>query len=123
MTWSDHRCIKQLGVPNWVIAFHFSKHLGLVRHPVIKVASFVAHDIQPAIKRRSIQKRIARRGIERNDRLGPDRWAIERTPTWLAAFGKLPIRFEQNIQIHLTLLNLTYSVICVRLLPQFCWQL
>ena len=41
------------------------------------------------LKRRGIQDRIARKGIERNDRLGRHRWVVERTHAWLAAFGKL----------------------------------
>jgi IS5 family transposase len=59
-------------------------------------------------------------GIERNDRLGRHRWVVERTHAWLAAFGKLRVRFERSIQTHLALLNLACSVICVRSLPQFC---
>lgn len=39
------------------------------------------------LKRRGIQDRIARKGIERNDRLGRHRWVVERTHAWLAAFG------------------------------------
>ncbi|WP_198973204.1 transposase, partial [Xylophilus sp. ASV27] len=46
------------------------------------------------LKRRGIQDRIARKGIERNDRLGRHRWVVERTHAWLAAFGKLRTRFE-----------------------------
>ena len=72
------------------------------------------------LKRRGIQDRIARRGIERNDRLGRHRWVVERTHAWLAAFGKLRVRFERSIQTHLALLSLACSVICVRSLPQFC---
>ena len=41
------------------------------------------------LKRRGIQDRIARRGIERNDRRGRHCWVIERTHAWLAASGKL----------------------------------
>lgn len=72
------------------------------------------------LKRRGIQDRIARRSIERNDRLGRHRWVVERTHAWLAAFGKLRIRFERRIDIHLALLSLACCVICVRSLPKFC---
>jgi hypothetical protein len=47
--------------------------------------------------------RIARRGIEKNDRLGKHRWVVERTHAWLAGFGKLRIRFERSL---LTLISL-----------------
>lgn len=59
------------------------------------------------LKRRGIQDRIARKGIER-------------THAWLAAFGKLRTRFKRRIDIHLALLCLACCVICVRNLPMFC---
>ena len=39
------------------------------------------------LRLRGIQDRIARKGIERNDRLGRHRWVVERIHAWLAAFG------------------------------------
>ncbi|QTD44718.1 IS5 family transposase [Ottowia testudinis] len=72
------------------------------------------------LKRRGICDRIARKGVERNDRLGRHRWVVERTHAWLAAFGKLRTRFERRIDIHLALLSLACSVICVRNLEPFC---
>jgi IS5 family transposase len=72
------------------------------------------------LRMRGIQDRIARRGIERNDRLGRHRWVVERTHAWLAAFGKLRVRFERRIDSHLALLSLACSVICVRTLMRFC---
>lgn len=72
------------------------------------------------LKRRGIRDRIARKGIERNDRLGRHRWVVERTHAWLAAFGKLRIRFERRIDIHLALLSLACSVICLRRIGLFC---
>ena len=70
--------------------------------------------------KRGIQSRIARRGVERNDRLGRHRWVVERTHAWLAAFGKLRIRFERSAQTHVALLSLACCVICVRTLQAFC---
>lgn len=72
------------------------------------------------LRRRGIKDRIARRGIERNDRLGRHRWVVERTHAWLAAFGKLRTRFERRIDIHVALLSLACCVICIRKLPPFC---
>jgi IS5 family transposase len=72
------------------------------------------------LSRRGIQSRIARRGIERNDRLGRHRWVVERTHSWLAAFGKLRTRFERRIDIHLALLSLACAVICIRKTADFC---
>jgi IS5 family transposase len=72
------------------------------------------------LKRCGIQDRIARRGIERNDRLGRHRWVVERTHAWLTAFGKLRTRFERRIDIHTALLSLACCVICGRRLFPFC---
>ncbi len=72
------------------------------------------------LNQRGITPRIARKGIERNDRLGRYRWVVERTHAWFAGMGKLRIRFERRIDIHLALLSLACSVICLRHLPGFC---
>lgn len=64
--------------------------------------------------------RIARKGIERNDRLGRHRWVVERAHAWLAAFGKQRTRFERRIDIHVALLSLACGVICVRELLLCC---
>lgn len=72
------------------------------------------------LRKRGIQPRIARRGIEKNDRLGKHRWVVERTHAWLAAFGKLRIRFERRLDIHLALLRLACAVICSRFVEEFC---
>jgi IS5 family transposase len=71
-------------------------------------------------RQRGIKDRIARKGIERNDRLGRHRWVVERTHAWLAAFGKLRVRFERRIDSHLAFLSLACCVICLRTLMRFC---
>jgi IS5 family transposase len=72
------------------------------------------------LRRRGIKARIARKGIERNDRLGRHRWVVERTHAWIAAFGKLRIRFERSVHTHLALLSLACSAICLRRLTSIC---
>ncbi|SPS02572.1 hypothetical protein CBM2634_U170013 [Cupriavidus taiwanensis] len=39
------------------------------------------------LRKRGINPRIARRGIEKNDRLGKHRRVVERTHAWPAGFG------------------------------------
>lgn len=73
-----------------------------------------------ALKDRAITARIARLGIERNDRLGRHRWVVERTHAWLAGFGKLRIRFERSLETHAALLKLARSIICSRHLERHC---
>ncbi len=72
------------------------------------------------LKRRGMTPRIARKGVERNDRLGRYRWVVERTHAWFAGMGKLRTRFERRIDIHLALLSMACCVICLRRLPEFC---
>ncbi len=42
---------------------------------------------------RGITSRIARRGIERNDRLGRHRWVVERSHAWFNRARRLPVRY------------------------------
>ena len=73
-----------------------------------------------ALRQRNIACRIARRGVESSERLGPHRWVVERTHAWLAGFGKLRIRFERQLGTHSALLRLACSVICLRFVERYC---
>ncbi|WP_407973045.1 IS5 family transposase [Burkholderia pyrrocinia] len=56
------------------------------------------------LRQRGIKARAARRGVESSKRLGRYRWVVERTHAWFAGFGKLRIRFECRLDIHVALL-------------------
>jgi hypothetical protein len=66
------------------------------------------------LRKRGIKARIARRGVESKEKLGRHRWVVERTHAWFAGFGKLRIRFERRLDIHVALLSLAAAVICSR---------
>jgi transposase len=68
------------------------------------------------LHRRGIKCRIARRGIERSDRLGRHRWVVERTLAWLAKYRRLTIRYERRADIHQAFLSLACSLICCNFL-------
>jgi transposase len=68
------------------------------------------------LRRRGIQCRIARRGVESTDRLGRYRWVVERTFAWLNRFRRLAIRYERLAEIHLAFLDLGCAIICLRFL-------
>lgn len=72
------------------------------------------------LKKRGIVSRIAGRGIESSERLGKHRWVVERTHGWFAGFGKLRIRFERRLDIHMTLLKLAAAIICARFVDRWC---
>ena len=72
------------------------------------------------LKKRGILSRIARRGVESSEKLGKHRWVVERTHGWFAGFGKLRIRFERRLDIHLALLKLAAAIICSRFVDRWC---
>jgi transposase len=72
-----------------------------------------------ACRRRGIQHRIARRGIESTERLGRYRWVIERTLAWLARFRRLTIRYERLPAMHRAFLHLGCALVCLKFLQQF----
>jgi IS5 family transposase len=65
-----------------------------------------------ALRRRHVTARIARRGIERSDRLGRHRWVVERTLAWLNRFRRLTVRYERRADIHQAFLSLGCALIC-----------
>ena len=73
-----------------------------------------------ACRKRGIQVRIARRGVEGRERLGRWRWRVERTLAWMAQFRRLNIRWEPRADIHLAFLRLACCLICLRQIERFC---
>ncbi len=71
------------------------------------------------LKQHAITARIARRGVEKRERLGRHCWVVKRTHAWFAGFGKLRIRFERRLDIHIALLCLAAAVICSRIMDDF----
>lgn len=66
------------------------------------------------LRRRGITPRIARRGVAHGSGLGKTRWVVERTFAWLHQFKRLRIRYEIRADLHLGLLQLACSIICLR---------
>jgi transposase len=64
------------------------------------------------LRRRHIKVRIARKGIESKERLGRDRWVVERTLAWLTRYRRLTIRYERRDDIHEAFLSLGCVLIC-----------
>jgi transposase len=59
---------------------------------------------------------LRHRAIEPKNRLGRDRWAVERTLSWLNRFRRLKIRYEHRADINLALLRLGCAFISLRFL-------
>jgi transposase len=69
------------------------------------------------LRRRGIIPRIARRGLESNQRLGRQRWKVERSLAWLLANRRLTVRYERRADILQAFLHLACVLICARKLP------
>jgi transposase len=67
-----------------------------------------------ACRRRGIQPRIARPGIESSEKLGRHRWKVERSLAWLHRFRRLLIRWERRDDIHLGFMQLACCLIAFR---------
>lgn len=66
------------------------------------------------IRARGITPKIARRGTPHGSGLGKTHWVVERTFAWLHQFKRLRIRYEIRADLHLGLLQLACSIICLR---------
>jgi len=67
-----------------------------------------------ALRRRGIVPRIARRGVESNERLGRYRWIVERSLAWLLGCRRLGVRYERRSDVLRGLLHLACTLICLR---------
>lgn len=66
------------------------------------------------IRARGITPKIARRGTAHGSVLGKTHWVVERTFAWLHQFKRLRTRYEIRADLHLGLLQLACSIICLR---------
>ncbi len=66
------------------------------------------------LRRRGIQVRIARKGVETSEKLGRHRWVIERTISWLTGYRRLTIRYERKASHFLAFLTLAAAITCYK---------
>ena len=95
---------------------------GRPRHRPEKLHADKAYDsrrCRQALHRRKIKVRIARKGVERSERLGRHRWVVERTLAWLSRFRRLTVRYERRCAIHDAFLHLGCALICLNYLDRF----
>ncbi len=72
-----------------------------------------------AARRRNIEPRIARRGVESSERLGRHRWVIERTLVWFARFRRLTVRYERRLDILQAFHLLAAGLVCLRFVERW----
>lgn len=68
------------------------------------------------LHRRGIRVRIARRGVESNQRLGRHRWVVERTVSWILNYKRLGLRYDRTEQTMTALLTLACAFTCYKIL-------
>lgn len=84
-----------------------------------KVHADKAYDIPRCrmwLRQHGIRCRIARKGIESNEKLGRYRWVVERTLAWLARYRRLAVRYERLEAMHAAFLHLGCALICLNYL-------
>ena len=69
---------------------------------------------------RSIRPCIARRGVEKSERLGRHRWVVGRTLAWLSRFRRLANRYERRAEIHEAFVTLDCALICLNQIRRLC---
>ena len=73
-----------------------------------------------ALRKRHILPRIARRWIDKSEKLGRHRWVVERTLAWLNRFRRLKVRYERRNDIHQAFLTLGCALVCWNFVNRFC---
>lgn len=72
------------------------------------------HKFRRLLWKRGINPVIARRGFAHGSGLGKERWVVERAFAWMHQFKPLRIRYERRADLHLSLLELSISLVCLR---------
>lgn len=67
------------------------------------------------LRRRGIQARIARRGVESTERLGLHRWVVERTVSWMLRYKRLGLRYDRTELTMTALLHLACAHTCFKI--------
>jgi transposase len=97
---------------------------GRPRHRPDAVYGDRAYDSQShrkALRHRGIRPHLARRNTPHGSGLGPYRWVVERTHSWLHQNRRLRVRYEKRDDIHDAFLKLGCIRICLnKLKPSFC---
>jgi IS5 family transposase len=87
-----------------------------------------SHANRGELRRRGINPRIARRGIESSTRLGRHRWRVERSLSWLSCYRRLQVRWDRDSGRWFAFVLLACAVVCFNRLHQpavattSCWR-
>ena len=88
---------------------------GRPRHRPQAIVADKAYDskqIRQELRCVGIRPLIPRRGTGRERGVGPVRWVVERTHSWLSQFRRLRVRYEKLPDIHEAFLLIGCALIC-----------
>ncbi len=97
---------------------------GRPRHRPQKVHADKAYDAKPlrrGLRKRGIEPRLARRGLDSSQTLGRYRWVAERTFSWQQGARRLRVRDERRDDIYEAFVKIENVLICWgRINHHFC---
>jgi transposase len=96
--------------------------VGRPQHRPAKLHADKGYDFPPcrrALRRRSIQPRLARRGVDSSERLGRHRWVIERISAWFSRFRRHTLRYTRRAPIYEAFQHLAATLIRWRFVQRF----
>jgi transposase len=76
------------------------------------IRGYDARRCRAYLRRRGITPRIARRGIESSQRLGRQRWRVERALSWLSCFRRLQVRWDRDSGRFFAFVLLACALVC-----------
>ena len=74
--------------------------------------AYDSREIRQELRTLGIRALIPRRGTGKERGVGPVRWVVERTLSWLSQLRRLRVRYEKRADIHKALLTLGCALIC-----------
>ena len=74
--------------------------------------AYDSREIRQELRCLGIRALIPRRGTGKERGVGPIRWVVERTHSWLSQFRRLRVRYEKRADIHMAFLTIGCALIC-----------
>jgi len=83
--------------------------------------AYDSRQIRQKLRALGIRALIPRRGTGREHGVGPVRWVVERTLSWLSQLRRLRVRYEKRADIHKAFLTIGCALICWNFIDRwFC---
>jgi len=74
--------------------------------------AYDSSEIRRELRALGIRALIPKRGTTKEHGVGPVRWVVERTLSWLSQFRRLRVRYEKRADIHEAFPKIGCALIC-----------